>query len=195
MDIGLTLVLAIPFLTLLPAIYLAMRLTSRGHVFYRHTRIGKDGQCFEVWKFRSMVLNSEEVLNAHLTADPEAKLEWEKTQKLKHDPRVSPVGRWLRRWSVDELPQLWNVMRGEMSLVGPRPITPDEIPRYGDVSELYKSVRPGITGLWQVSGRSNTSYEERISLDESYVKSRSLRLDIRILVRTIPAMLSGEGAC
>ncbi|MFL6415460.1 MAG: sugar transferase, partial [Bryobacteraceae bacterium] len=153
------------------------------------------GKLFAAWKFRSMVVNADEALSAHLTTHPEAKAEWELTHKLKDDPRVLPVGKWLRKCSLDELPQLWNVLRGDMSLVGPRPIIPEEISRYGDAAELYKSVRPGMTGLWQVSGRSNLCYEGRVSLDEYYVKNRSVWLDLHILFRTVPTLLFREGAC
>jgi lipopolysaccharide/colanic/teichoic acid biosynthesis glycosyltransferase len=194
-DVALTLALAIPALILISAIFFAIRLTSKGPVFYRHKRIGKDGKCLEVWKLRSMLTNGDEVLTEHLAAHPEAREEWELSRKLRNDPRVFPIGRWLRRTSMDELPQLWNVIRGEMSLVGPRPITHDEISRYGDASELYKSVRPGVTGLWQVSGRSNTSYQERIALDEHYATSRCIWLDLHILMRTFPTLLFRHGAC
>jgi len=142
-----------------------------------------------------MVVDSESVLTAHLAGNAEAKQEWELTQKLRDDPRILRFGRWLRSSSLDELPQLWNVMRGDMSLVGPRPVVPEEIARYGDSSGFYESVRPGMTGLWQVSGRSNTSYEERVSLDEYYVKNRSVSLDFHILVHTARTLLLREGAC
>lgn len=195
MDVVLTLALALPSLILLCAICIAIRLTSAGPVFYRHTRVGKDGNRFELWKVRSMVTDGEQVLTEYLANHSEARQEWELTQKLKYDPRVFRVGHWLRKTSLDELPQLLNVIRGEMSLVGPRPITPEEISRYGAASELYKSVLPGMTGLWQVSGRSDTSYQERIALDERYIKSCSMWFDLRILIRTIPTLLLGKGSC
>ena len=193
-DLAFAPVLAIVLSPLLIAISLSIWLSSRGPILFRQTRIGRNGEMFEMWKFRSMVVDSEHVLKAHLAANPEAKREWELSQKLRHDPRVLSIGRWLRRSSCDELPQLWNVIRGDMSLVGPRPVVPDEIVRYGSASELYGSVRPGMTGLWQVSGRSNTSYQERVSLDEYYVKNRSVRLDFQILIRTAETLLLGEGA-
>jgi exopolysaccharide production protein ExoY len=194
-DLTLGLILGIASAPVLLAVYLAIRLISNGPGLYRHTRIGKDGQCFELWKFRSMVINAEEVLSEHLATNPEARAEWELTQKLKDDPRVLPIGRWLRKTSLDELPQFWNVIRGDMSLVGPRPITRDEMCRYADASDAYKAVRPGMTGLWQVSGRSSTSYVERVALDEHYVATRSIWLDLHILIRTAPALLLREGAC
>lgn len=141
-----------------------------------------------------MVVDPKDVLDEYLASNLEAKQEWAETQKLRDDPRVLPIGRWLRSSSCDELPQLWNVIRGDMSLVGPRPVVSEEIARYGCASALYESVRPGITGLWQVSGRSNTSYEERVSLDEYYVKNCSVRLDLHILIRTAGTLLLGEGA-
>lgn len=189
---GLAAAFALPILA---AVYLGVRLTSKGPVLYGQTRIGRHGQCFTAWKFRTMVVNADEVLREHLAANPDLRLEWELTQKLKRDPRVLRIGRFLRKTSLDELPQLWNVIRGDMSLVGPRPIVKGEIVRYGEYFDLYKMVRPGITGMWQVSGRSNTSYEERLSCDEYYVKNWSVWLDIYILFRTIKTVLLLEGAC
>lgn len=194
-DIGLACLLAILSSPLLMAISLRIWLSSSGPVLFRQTRIGRNGKAFQIWKFRSMVVDPADVLTAHLAANAEAKQEWELTQKLRDDPRVLPIGHWLRRSSCDELPQLWNVIRGDMSLVGPRPVVPKEIARYGCAAERYESVRPGMTGLWQVSGRSNTSYEERVALDEYYVENRSGWLDFYILIRTAGTLLLGEGAC
>ncbi len=193
-DIGLACVLAILLSPLLLAISLTIWLSSRGPILFRQTRIGRNGKSFQIWKFRSMVIDPDHVLKAHLAANPEAKQEWELTQKLRDDPRVLRIGHWLRRSSCDELPQLWNVIRGDMSLVGPRPVVPKEIARYGCASDLYETVQPGMTGLWQVSGRCNTSYEERVSLDEYYVKNRSAWLDLHILIRTVKTLLLREGA-
>jgi lipopolysaccharide/colanic/teichoic acid biosynthesis glycosyltransferase len=145
-------------------------------------------------KFRSMLRNSEQVLAALLRDDPVARAEWERDHKLTTDPRITPIGRFLRKSSLDELPQLLNVLRGEMSLVGPRPITVAELTRYGRVRWHYLSVRPGLTGLWQVSGRNNTTYEERVALDQRYVEQRSLWLDACILVKTVRVVLLREGA-
>ncbi|MFL6448761.1 MAG: undecaprenyl-phosphate galactose phosphotransferase WbaP [Bryobacteraceae bacterium] len=177
------------------AVYVAIRMTSAGPVFYSQVRVGRNGQFFKAWKFRSMVTNADEVLRNHLEQNPELRREWDLTQKLRNDPRVLPVGRFIRKTSLDELPQLWNVLRGDMSLVGPRPIIKGEVVRYGEYFNLYKMVRPGITGMWQISGRSNTSYEERISFDKYYVKNWSVWLDLYILFRTIKTVFLLEGAC
>lgn len=195
MDLALALVLSILLSPLLLLICVVVRLSSKGPVLYGHTRVGENGRLFTAWKFRSMVVDGEGMLKAHLASDPGASREWELTQKLKDDPRVLPIGGWLRKTSLDELPQLWNVIRGEMSLVGPWLVTREEIPRYGHTFRLYKSVRPGLTGLWQVSGRSKTSYAERVCLDEHYLTNGTVWLDLHILIRTIPTLLFGEGAC
>ena len=141
-----------------------------------------------------MVCDADAVLQTYLAANPQARAEWERDHKLKRDPRVTWIGRLLRQTSLDELPQLWNVLRGEMSLVGPRPIVDDEIRKYGDVFLEYTRVLPGITGLWQVSGRNNTTYDERVSLDAFYVGNWSVWLDLYILFRTIRVVLLREGA-
>jgi undecaprenyl-phosphate galactose phosphotransferase len=163
-------------------------------VFFAHYRVGRDGKLFRCLKFRTMFRNAEQMLADLLRDDPVASAEWTKDQKLTNDPRITPVGHFLRRTSLDELPQLFNVLRGEMSLVGPRPITVAELTRYGRVRWHYLSVRPGMTGLWQVSGRNNTSYEERVALDRRYVEQRSLWLDLRILVRTVSVVVARDGA-
>ena len=157
-------------------------------------RIGASGQVFECLKFRSMIANADAVLADLLARSPEAKAEWDATQKLRKDPRITPVGRLLRKTSLDELPQLINVVLGDMSLVGPRPIVASEVRFYGDKIAYYQAVRPGVTGLWQVSGRSDTTYDRRVQLDVWYVRNRSLWLDIAILFRTLPAVLSRRGA-
>lgn len=163
-------------------------------VLFGHYRVGKDGRLFRCLKFRSMYLNSQEMLSEILASDPEARAEWERDQKLTNDPRITPVGHFLRKTSLDELPQLLNVLRGEMSLVGPRPITVAELTRYGRVRWHYLSVRPGMTGLWQVSGRNNTTYAERVALDERYIDTQSLLGDVAILFRTVKVVLFREGA-
>lgn len=173
---------------------LAIKATSKGPVFYRQTRVGRNGEAIRALKFRTMVADAESVLTDYLAANPEARLEWQRDHKLKNDPRVTPVGRWLRRFSLDELPQLYNVVRGEMSLVGPRPIVQSEIERYGRGYELYTRVRPGITGLWQVSGRNNTTYDERVAFDEYYVRNWSGWLDAYLMVCTIKAVVTAHGA-
>jgi Undecaprenyl-phosphate galactose phosphotransferase WbaP len=166
-----------------------------GPAFFAHQRVGRGGKLFGCLKFRSMVIDSQARLEALLANDPTARAEWEATRKLKNDPRITRIGRFLRSTSLDELPQLINVLRGEMSLVGPRPVQEAEIDRYyGASAAHYMAVRPGITGLWQVSGRSETSYESRVALDVSYVSRPSLLADISILLRTPVAVLSRRGA-
>ncbi|WP_247637169.1 sugar transferase [Methylobacterium sp. 37f] len=161
---------------------------------FRHTRIGRGGRRFGCLKFRSMVTDGDAVLRAHLAANPAAQREWEKTRKLIHDPRVTPLGSVLRKTSLDELPQLVNVLRGEMSLVGPRPIVSAEIERYGAAFTTCFSVTPGVTGLWQVSGRSDCTYAERVALDLEYATRWSFSRDIVIMLRTIPAVLAQRGS-
>lgn len=163
-------------------------------VVFRHQRVGRGGKPFPCLKFRTMVVDSQEALRRHLEADPDAAEEWARTHKLKHDPRITRIGRVLRKTSLDELPQLANVMMGHMSLVGPRPIVPAEAVHYGERIGHYHGVRPGITGNWQVSGRSDTCYRQRVSLDTAYVLGRSLRKDISILFRTVPAVLRSKGS-
>jgi exopolysaccharide production protein ExoY len=166
-----------------------------GPAFFAHQRVGRGGKLFGCLKFRSMVIDSQARLEALLANDPAARAEWDATRKLKNDPRITRIGRFLRSTSLDELPQLINVLRGEMSLVGPRPVQEAEIDRYyGASAAHYMAVRPGITGLWQVSGRSETSYESRVALDVSYVSRPSLLADISILLRTPVAVLSRRGA-
>ena len=163
-------------------------------IFFGHYRVGMDGHLFKCWKFRTMVRNSAEVLEELLKTDPVAREEWARDQKLSHDPRITPVGHFLRKTSLDELPQLFNVLRGEMSLVGPRPITLGELERYGETRWHYLNVRPGMTGLWQVSGRNDTTYEERVELDRSYVERHGLLGDLMILLRTIKVVVARDGA-
>lgn len=163
-------------------------------VLFRQSRVGKDGRIFQLVKFRSMVPDAEEKLQAVLRANPELQKEWDLTQKLQNDPRITRLGLFLRRSSLDELPQLLNVLAGDMSIVGPRPVVPDELERYGAASPWYLAVRPGVTGLWQVSGRNDTSYARRVSLDVHYVRSQKLWLDAFILVKTAYVVLLGKGA-
>jgi len=163
-------------------------------VLFAHYRVGYDGKLFRCLKFRTMMRESEQVLSDLLLRDAAVRAEWARDHKLSNDPRITPVGDFLRRSSLDELPQLLNVLRGDMSLVGPRPITVAELTRYGKVRWHYLSVRPGITGLWQVSGRNNTTYEERVALDRRYVEQRSVWLDIGILLKTVRVVVAREGA-
>ena len=182
------------FLPILAAIALLVRLDSPGSPFYGHRRIGKRGENFKTWKFRTMISGADRVLQDYLAGNPASRKEWEATQKLKNDPRVTRIGCLLRKLSLDELPQLWNVLKGEMSLVGPRPIVDDEVRHYSEGYKLYTQVTPGITGLWQVSGRSDTGYIDRVRLDEYYVRNWSIWLDIYILIRTIWVVLRRDGA-
>ena len=184
-------VLSFPLFILIP---LAIKLTSKGPVFYRHHRLGKCGRPMRVWKCRSMYMDADERLKKVLEADPDRKAEWETKFKLADDPRVTPLGRFLRKTSLDELPQLFNVFAGEMALVGPRPIVEEEVVRYGASYEIFSSVRPGVTGLWQCSGRSDTGYERRVALDVHYVLNWSPWMDLWILRRTLAVVLAGKGA-
>jgi lipopolysaccharide/colanic/teichoic acid biosynthesis glycosyltransferase len=163
-------------------------------ILFGHYRVGLRGRLFRCYKFRSMYRNSEELLAQLLRDDPAARAEWARDQKLGDDPRITPIGRFLRRTSLDELPQLLNVLRGEMCLVGPRPITVSELTRYGRVRWDYLSVRPGLTGLWQVSGRNNTTYEQRVAFDREYVDTRSPWLDLKILLKTVKVVVARDGA-
>lgn len=163
-------------------------------IFFAHYRVGFDGKLFRCLKFRTMYRDAEQMLADLLRDNPDARAEWARDQKLTNDPRITPVGNFLRRTSLDELPQLFNVLRGEMNLVGPRPITVAELTRYGRVRWHYLSVRPGLTGLWQVSGRNNTTYEERVALDRRYVEQHSIWLDFRILFKTIKVVVARDGA-
>ncbi|WP_417738039.1 exopolysaccharide biosynthesis polyprenyl glycosylphosphotransferase [Rosistilla oblonga] len=181
-------------LPLLAVIAASIKLTSAGPVFYRHRRIGRYGREIEVWKFRTMVQNADKVLEVYLAENPQLRHEWERDHKLKRDPRVTRVGVFLRKTSLDELPQLINVLVGDMSLVGPRPIVTAEIEKYAEAYPLYIAVQPGLTGLWQVSGRNNTTYERRIQLDRRYVSTWSVWLDCYILTRTIKTVAFCEGA-
>nr|WP_245498142.1 sugar transferase [Hansschlegelia quercus] len=187
--------LAIAFL--LPVfllIILAVRASSKGPVFYGHARRGFCGATFKCLKFRTMVVNGDEVLKRHLAENPEARIEWSETRKLRNDPRVTGIGKILRKSSLDELPQLLNVLRGEMSIVGPRPVVTAELANYGDHASDYLQTRPGITGLWQISGRSDTSYAQRLAFDSEYVRTWSTAKDIRIMLLTVPAVVMQRGS-
>lgn len=190
-------VTAAVLLLLLAPLMTVLALLTRmdgGPALYRHRRIGAGGQTFDCLKFRTMVQDADQVLHRVLSEDPIAAAEWQATQKLRNDPRITPVGRFLRRSSLDELPQLLNVLRGEMSLVGPRPIVQAEVGRYGESIDYYYEAKPGLTGLWQVSGRNDTSYDRRVRLDVWYVRNWTLWHDIAILLKTIPAVFLQRGA-
>ena len=191
-DISTAIVLLVVLLPLLIGLAALVSTTSCGRVFYAHRRVGFDGQAFRCLKFRTMRADGDEVLKRHLDLNPAARAEWEETRKLRDDPRVTAVGQTLRKLSLDELPQLINVLRGEMSFVGPRPVVSDELSRYGRSNRYYLRARPGITGLWQVSGRSNTSYARRIAFDRVYVLKSGTAMDMSILARTLPAVIRSD---
>ena len=170
------------------------KITSRGPIFYGHKRVGKNGKVLKCWKFRSMFSNSQEMLEQILATDPVRREEWEKDRKFIDDPRVTKFGKFLRKTSLDELPQLFNVLTGEMSLIGPRPVTEPELVKYGKYKDYVLSVSPGLSGMWQVSGRSDTGYEERISFDSYYIQNWSIWLDIWILIKTVWVVVKGKGA-
>ena len=191
------LAIAVPALLLFMPLLLVLAVLVRRHdggpAIYGHLRIGYGGRPFQCLKLRSMVVNGDEVLARHLADRPAARAEWRERQKLADDPRVTPIGRFLRRTSLDELPQIINVLRGQMSIVGPRPVTSGELARYGPGAESYLATRPGVTGLWQVSGRNDVSYERRVELDGEYVRRWSILHDTRIIIRTVPAVLRARG--
>ncbi len=184
---ALLIVFSSPLLLLLALI---VRLDSPGPAIYRRRVLGRGGVPFDAFKFRTMFVNGDEILAAY----PELQARLQRDEKLKDDPRVTRSGRWMRKLSLDELPQLFNVLHGQMSLVGPRMISPPELPRFGDYAQERLTVKPGLTGLWQVSGRADTGYDERVYLDICYIRTRSLWLDLKLLLLTIPAVLKGKGA-
>ncbi|MDO4536187.1 MAG: sugar transferase [Clostridium perfringens] len=185
---------SIGLIVLLPVFILLgilIKLDSKGPIFFSHKRIGKDGKVIGVYKFRSMVSNSEEVFK---NFTKEQKEEFEKNFKLDDDPRITKLGKFLRKTSLDELPQLLNIIKGDMSVVGPRPIVKAEIEKYGNCANKLFSVKPGLTGFWQANGRSDTSYEERVQMDMYYIDSRSFLLDIKIIFKTVISVIKKEGA-
>ena len=183
------------FSPIMLATVLAIKVLDPGPILFAHTRLGQGGRPFRCLKFRSMTVDAGARLAHLLETDAEARAEWHATQKLRLDPRITPLGRFLRRSCLDELPQLFNVLRGDMSLVGPRPIVAGEAARYGRHFPVYCSLKPGITGLWQVKREEQTSYRRRVAFDLTYARSRSLALNVRILLLTVPCVLRGEGAC
>lgn len=194
-DIAFSLLMLTLLMPLFLLLVLAIRLTSRGRAIYPHERVGRGGKVFKCYKFRTMYKDSDSRLNTILSTHPDLQKEWTRSFKLKKDPRVTLIGRLLRKTSLDELPQFWNVLKGDLSIVGPRPVIKEEVELYFGV-KAYKilSIRPGITGLWQVSGRSDLSYETRVTLDETYVDSHSIFLDLKLILRTIPRMITSKGA-
>jgi lipopolysaccharide/colanic/teichoic acid biosynthesis glycosyltransferase len=193
-DIFLILISLPIILLVVGAVSVVVKASSPGPVFYSHRRIRKGGAFFSMWKFRTMCVNSAEVLEDYLAQHPAARAEWNRTHKLRNDPRITRLGVILRRYSLDELPQLWNVLMGQMSLVGPRPIVAAEVEKYGDCFERYCRAKPGLTGLWQVSGRSELSYDARVALDCEYVEHWSLTKDFLILSRTFSSVVNQDGA-
>jgi lipopolysaccharide/colanic/teichoic acid biosynthesis glycosyltransferase len=190
LDFGLalaSLILFSPFLLLLAVI---VKLDSRGPIFHRRRVMGQGGSQLDAFKFRTMYVNGDQILNAY----PDLKLQLERDHKLEIDPRVTKCGRWMRKLSLDELPQLFNVLLGQMSLVGPRMISPNEVSRYGEFARELLTVKPGLTGLWQVSGRSNLNPSDRVRLDLQFVRTRNILLDIKLLLMTIPVVIFGRGA-
>jgi Undecaprenyl-phosphate galactose phosphotransferase WbaP len=181
-------------LPLILIVAVIVKMTSPGPVFFSHRRICRSGSFFSMWKFRTMCVNSAEVLERYLAEHPEAKSEWTKNHKLRFDPRVTSVGGFLRRYSLDELPQIWNVFTGRMSMVGPRPIVAAEVEKYGQHFSCYCRVKPGVTGLWQVSGRSRLTYDQRVELDCEYVEHWSLLRDLKILCCTLQSVVDRDGA-
>ena len=180
-----------PFLLFIAAV---LFVTDPGPIFFAHRRIGLGGRYFYCLKFRSMKVNADAILRDHLSADPEARREWDATYKLRDDPRITPIGMLLRKLSFDEFPQLLNVLAGDMSIVGPRPIVDAEVPRYGRYIRHYCRVRPGLTGLWQTSGRSDTSYRRRVAMDVSYIERKSIAFDAWLLCKTVPAVVFARGS-
>lgn len=192
-DIFGSLILILILMPLLALVSLAVFLERRGKIIFAHGRVGKGGENFPCLKFTTMAANSEDLLKDLLARDPVAAREWRLKQKLTHDPRVTRLGHFLRKTSIDELPQLFNVLRGEMSLIGPRPIVRAEAVRYGRYFAHYCSVKPGLTGLWQVSGRNDTTYERRVAIDAYYSRHASFKLDLFIMSKTLPAIMFGKG--
>lgn len=194
LDVAIALVALILLAPLFGLIAVAVRISGGGPLMFKQQRVGRGGVVFPCYKFRTMRIDAEEVLAALLASDPVIRAEWARDHKLRNDPRVSKIGNLLRRTSLDELPQLLNVLQGRMSIVGPRPITERECVRYGRYFEFYLAVRPGITGVWQISGRSSTTYRRRVACDIVYARTRSLATNVRIIAVTIPMVLIARGA-
>ncbi|WP_293574399.1 sugar transferase [Phaeobacter sp.] len=193
---ALDIALAIALLPMIAPVIAVLWLLARkdgGSGFYGHRRIGRDGTPFTCWKIRTMICNAEEILEAHLASNPTAAEEWAQSRKLTHDPRITSFGNFLRRSSLDELPQIWSVLRGHMSFVGPRPIVRCELPKYGVHAGAYLGQRPGITGLWQVSGRNDVSYAERVQFDVTYARKCGLIYDLKLMLLTGRAVVNKTG--
>lgn len=193
-DIALTILIA-PLVAFVIGVVAVIMMASGegGNLFFGHRRVGRNGKVFKCWKIRTMVVDAETKLRDYLASNPEAAAQWARDHKLDNDPRITKIGHFLRKTSLDELPQLWNVLKGEMSFVGPRPIVRSEMHKYGIHRFTYASVRPGLTGLWQVSGRNDISYDERVQLDVDYVQNIAFRTDVSLIVRTAAVVLLRTG--
>lgn len=188
-------ILLMPFvIPILLILMILIKISSKGPAIYKSARIGKAGRRFQIFKLRTMVINADERLKCLLEQNEAFRLEWESDQKLKDDPRITRIGKIIRQLSLDEIPQIFNVLKGDMSFVGPRPIVENEISKYGNYYPVYKSVLPGVSGLWQVNGRNDTSYARRLNLDAQYARNISFLLDLKILLQTIPAAVTKKGA-
>jgi exopolysaccharide production protein ExoY len=194
-DLALAVVLLPLAALLIPFIGVAIAVTSGGPVIFGQQRIGRNGRPFTIWKFRTMKADADRILREHLKGSAEAREEWQEKHKLGHDPRVTPLGRLLRETSLDEIPQILNILTGDMSFVGPRPIVARETIKYAERLPYYLAARPGVTGLWQISGRCNISYGTRVILDETYVRHWTIGGDMWILLHTPRAVFRGDGAC
>jgi exopolysaccharide production protein ExoY len=194
MDFAIAVVAIIMFLPAFVMIAIAVGLERRGPIIFAQRRIGRHGVAFRLYKFRSMHVDGDRIFADHIVSNPAAAAEWARDHKLQRDPRVTRLGGFLRRSSLDELPQLFNVLLGQMSIVGPRPIVDAEVARYGRFFHFYCSVRPGITGIWQISGRNLVSYRRRVAMDVIYAKKKTVLLDIKVIAATIPAVLSRTGS-
>ena len=194
LDIVVALVALVLLGPVMSVVAVIVALEGAGPVLFRHTRVGKGGASFQVLKFRSMSVDGDRILAEHLRQNPDAAAEWARDHKLRVDPRVNGLGAFLRKSSLDELPQLFNVLKGEMSVVGPRPIVMAEVPRYGRAFKAYCNVPPGITGIWQVSGRNDISYRRRVAMDALYSRRKSVMLDLRLMLSTVPAVLAKKGS-
>ncbi|MGG7566708.1 sugar transferase [Rhodovulum sp. DZ06] len=192
-DIALAILILPMVAPVIGALALAVKRQDGANPFFGHTRVGRDGKRFRCWKIRTMVADAQERLVEHLANDPEAAAEWEAERKLTNDPRITRLGAFLRKTSLDELPQIWNVLRGDMSFVGPRPVPEDELEKYGHARGAYLAVRPGVTGMWQVSGRNDVAYDERVRMDVEYQRAYTLPMDFGILLRTAGVVVKPTG--
>jgi Undecaprenyl-phosphate galactose phosphotransferase WbaP len=194
LDVSVAVAGLIFLMPLLIVVAILVKLQDGGPIFFAQPRLGRAGKVFQCWKFRTMVVDAQARLDELLAHNPAARREWQRDHKLKADPRITALGAFLRKSSIDEIPQLWNVIMGEMSIVGPRPIVRAEIPRYASRFEHYCRVKPGLTGLWQISGRNDTTYRRRVAMDSLYVRRRTILMDLQIIVATVPAVLRSRGS-